>query len=121
MANNLKRIIPLFVYICVSLAVYAGTVNLNFFVGSTKIHTEPVTEGGTFTLSTIISGAGIDMTTYQCRDYEFVGWKAGEPIASGETYNAAEHTTITPLNNINLYAVFHHTDASKVNGYFRVT
>lgn len=101
--------------------LHAGTVNLNFFVGSTKIHTEVVTEGGTYTLSSIISGASIDMTDYECRDFEFVGWKAAEPIASGEVYNPAEHITITPYNNLNLYAVFQHTDASKINGYFRVT
>lgn len=96
-------------------------MNLNFFVGSTKILTAHVTEGTTYTLSQIISDSSIVMSTYQCRDYAFRGWKAGEPIASGEEYNPSEHLTITPHDNTNLYAVFEHTDATKVNGYFRVT
>ncbi len=119
MANSLKKIIPLFVYICVSLAVHAGTVNLNFFVGSTKIHTESVAEGTTCTLSSIISGAGIDMTTYQCRDYAFRGWKVGHPVEGTETPTMP--TTITPHDNNNLYAVFEHTDPGKVNNFVRIT
>ncbi len=116
-----KRFIYTLLALCLAFSLQAGTVNLNFFVGNTKIHTESVTEGGTYTLSTIISGASINMASYQCRDYVFRGWKAGEPIASGEEYNPSEHLTITPHDNTNLYAVFEHTDPSKVNGYFRVT
>ena len=116
-----KRFIYTLLALCLAFSLQAGTVNLNFFVGNTKIHTESVTEGGTYTLSTIISGASINMASYQCRDYAFRGWKAGEPIASGEEYNPSEHLTITPHDNTNLYAVFEHTDPSKVNGYFRVT
>ena len=106
-------------FLCASVAVFADNVNLNFFVGSDRIHTESVAESGTYTLSTIISGAGIDMSEYECRDYEFVGWKEGSPIASNEVF--VENTTITPHNNVNLYAVFRHTDPTKLNGYVRIT
>lgn len=119
MVNSLKKIIPLFVYLCAAFAVHAGTVNLNFFVGSTKIHTESVTEGGTFTLSTIISGAGIDMATYQCRDYAFRGWKVGHPVEGTETPTMP--AIVTPTDNMNLYAVFEHTDPSKVHNFIRIT
>ena len=104
-----------------SLSVFAGNVNLNFYIGSSKIHTESVVEGGTYTLSTIISGAGINMSTYECRDYEFVGWKEGDRISSSESYDPDEHLTITPHDNVSLYAVFHHKNEGDLNGYVRIT
>lgn len=102
-----------------ALSLQAGNVELNFFVGSTRIHTEEMTEGTLCTLSSIISGAGINMNTYVCRDYEFTGWKVGSPVEGTET--PVTPTTVTPTDNMNLYAVFRHTDPSKVNNFVRIT
>lgn len=102
-----------------ALSLQAGNVELNFFVGSTRIHTEEVAEGTLCTLSSIISGAGINMNTYVCRDYEFTGWKVGSPVEGTET--PVTPTTVTPTDNMNLYAVFRHTDPSKVNNFVRIT
>lgn len=115
----LRRIGILLLTLLGVVSLHAGTVNLNFFVGSTKIHTEAVTEGGTYTLSTIISGASIDMTSYQCRDYVFQGWKVGHPVEGTETPTMP--TTVTPTDNMNLYAVFKHTQDAKVNKFVRIT
>ena len=115
----LRRIGILLLTLLGVVSLHAGTVNLNFFVGSTKIHTEAVTEGGTYTLSTIISEAGINMSSYQCRDYVFQGWKVGQPVEGTETPTMP--TTVTPTDNMNLYAVFKHTDDSKVNNFIRIT
>ena len=118
MANSLKKIIPLFMGLCLALTVSAGTVNLNFFVGSTLIHTESVTEGSSQRLSTIISAAEIDMSSYACRSYSFYGWKEGSRVSGSETPVVVND--VTPTDNMNYYAVFEN-DPSKVNRFVRVT
>lgn len=117
---SLKKAICLLFGLFLAAGMYAaGTVNLNFFVGRDKILTYAATEGSTYTLSDIISGATIDMSSYQCRDYVFRGWKVGHPVEGTETPTMP--TTVTPTDNMNLYAVFEHTDASKVNKFVRIT
>ena len=114
-----KRFINTLLALCMAFTLYAGTVNLNFFVGSDKIHAASVTEGGTYTLSEVISAAGINMVSYQCRDYVFRGWKVGSPVEGTET--PIMPTAVTPADNMNLYAVFEHTDDSKINNFIRIT
>ena len=83
---SLKKAICLLFGLFLAAGMYAaGTVNLNFFVGRDKILTYAATEGSTYTLSDIISGATIDMSSYQCRDYAFRGWKVGHPVEGTET------------------------------------
>ena len=103
----------------IAVGVKAGNVELNFFVGSTRIHTEEVAEGTVCNLASIISGAGIDMDGYECRDYDFKGWKVGAPVEGTEVPTMP--SSITPTDNMNLYAVFQHTDANKVNSFVRIT
>lgn len=99
-----------------ALSLMAETVNLNFFVNGTKIKTQSVTSGGTYTLADYVSDASMD--EYECRDYSFVGWKQGEPVMGDETPSTP--ATITPTHNVNLYAVFRR-GAGAVNRYVRVT
>lgn len=115
----MRHILLLVSFLCASVALFAENVNLNFFVGSTKILTASVTEGNTYTLSEIISDNSIVMSSYECRDYEFVGWKVGQPVEGTET--PIMPTTVTPADNMNLYAVFEHTDDSKINNFIRIT
>ena len=96
----------------------AETVRLNFFVGSSKVHQETATAGEEYTLSTLISGAGIDMSSYACREYTFSGWKVGSPVQGDETPDMP--ATITPTHNVNLYAVFEN-DEEHLNNYVRIT
>ena len=119
MEISLKKTICLLFGMFLAAGMYAGTVNLNFFVGSTKILTAHVSENNTYTLSQIISDSSIVMSSYQCRDYVFRGWKVGHPVEGTETPTMP--TTVTPTDNMNLYAVFEHTDATKVNKFVRIT
>lgn len=105
--------------LCAAIVVQAvNQVELSFFVGSTLVHTAMVDEGSTHNYADLIAPS--TMSAYECRDYEFVGWKAGDPIASGEVYDPSANTSVTPRNNLNIYAVFS-TDPTKINNYIRVT
>lgn len=97
-----------------TLLCSAETVNLNFFANGTKIHTEHVASGGTYTLTEYVSNSS--MSAYVCRDYSFVGWKVGEPVVGDETPSMS--TTVTPTANTNLYAVFHKETNDR---YLRIT
>lgn len=97
-----------------ALSLMAETVNLNFFVNGTKIKTQSVTSGGTYTLADYVSDASLD--EYICRNYSFAGWKQGEPVVGDETPETI--TTVTPSANTNLYAVFHKETNDR---YLRIT
>lgn len=102
-------------------SLQAAKVNVNFFNGSHKVYTAQVEEGGTYTLSALLSEAvpAVNMSDSVCRDYEFVGWKVGSPVEGTET--PVTPTSVEINNNMNLYAVYHHTDPSKVNNFVRIT
>lgn len=116
-----KRIMPILFGLCLSIGLQAAKVNVNFFNGSHKVYTAQVDEGGTYTLSTLLSEAvpAVNMSDSVCRDYVFQGWKVGHPVEGTETPTMP--TTITPTDNVNLYAVFKHTDNTKVNKFVRIT
>lgn len=110
----MRHILLLVSFLCASVALFAENVNLNFFVGNTRIHTEQVTTGNTYTLSSYVSDAS--MSEYECRDYTFAGWKAGAPTRADETPSLV--TSVTPQANVNLYAVFR---KANVNRFIRIT
>lgn len=116
-----KRIMPILFGLCLSIGLQAAKVNVNFFNGSHKVYTAQVDEGGTYTLSTLLSEAvpAVNMSDSVCRDYSFQGWKVGHPVEGTETPTMP--TTVTPTDNMNLYAVFKHTDNTKVNKFVRIT
>ncbi|MBO4690020.1 MAG: InlB B-repeat-containing protein [Paludibacteraceae bacterium] len=78
----------------------AANINLNFFVGSTKVHSESVAANGTYTLASFVSGD----TLGTCRGWTFAGWNMGTSVREGD--NPTIVTTVTPSANLNLYAVF---------------
>ena len=94
-------------------SAFAVDVTLNFFVGHTKIHTETVSSGNKYTLSSFVSGD----TIATCRDYTFFGWKEGSAV-DGDFVSSDTVLTVIPSANVNLFAVF---QKATVNRYMRIT
>ena len=113
----MKRLCNVLIFLCLyASAAFAVQVNLNFYADGQKIHTEKVESGNTYTLSTILSNAGISVSG--CRGYSFFGWKEDGPVEGDETPTCV--TTVTPAANVNLYAVYQRTGAA-ANRYTRIT
>lgn len=113
----MKRLCNVLIFLCLyASAAFAVQVNINFYADGQKIHTEKVESGNTYTLSTILSNAGISVSG--CRGYNFIGWKEEGPVEGDETPTRV--TTVTPDANVNLYAVYQRTGAD-ANRYTRIT
>lgn len=118
MANSLKKIIPVLVGLSLAITVSAYQVNLNFYIGKKKIHVERVEAGTKYTLSDIMTSAGINMADSVCRGATFYGWQM-ESAATGDAEPDIV-STVTPIANVNLFAVFERS-AAATNRYVRVT
>ncbi len=108
-----RNILLTWAIFAMSMSSLAVNVNLNFFVGNEKIFTSSVEAGGTYTI------ADYDPTTmapYECREYSFVGWRVGTPV-KGDTVPHID-TQVTPIANVNIYAVFY---KAVVNDFTRIT
>lgn len=115
MANSLKKIIPLFMGLCLALSVSADPeiVLLNFYADGECVRANyEATSGTTYNLSSIVSNPS------DCRGYEFVGWKQDSPANPGET--PATVSSVTPTKNMNFYAVYRRT-GGVTNRYVRIT
>lgn len=89
-----------------TLFAAAVEVNLNFYADGRKIHTQSVEADATYTLSTIISDAGINMSDYECREWSFLGWTQMHPEEEVTDVAPELVTSVTPIANVNLYAVY---------------
>lgn len=113
MANSLKKIIPLFMGLCLANFVSAEIVLLNFYADGECVRANyDATSGTTYNLSSIVSNPS------DCRGYEFVGWKQDSPANPGET--PATVSSVTPTKNMNFYAVYRRT-GGVTNRYVRIT
>ena len=115
---SLKSVLPrragmliAFLFAVSVCAFSAYRVNLNFFVGNSKVKMVGVTSGNEYQLRDYEP----DVSGYECRDYTFLGWKVGFPVKGDEIPTLVE--SVTPIANVNLYAVF---DKGSVNDYERI-
>ena len=98
--------------------ISADVAVLNFYADGQHILSADVNAGTSYTLSTLLADSGIVMTGTGCRDYNFVGWKTGGPVVGDETPTLV--TNVTPLANMNFYAVYEKTGAAP-NRFKRIT
>ena len=88
--------------LAMSMSSFAVNVNLNFFVGNEKIFVSSVEAGQTYTIADYDPST---MAPYECREYNFIGWRVGSPV-KGDTVPHID-TEVTPIANVNIYAVFY--------------
>lgn len=112
MANSLKKIIPLFVYICAALAVHA-TVTIRFYDNGRLAHTATeLDNAGVRLVTEYYNQSALEKSGFLkgCSGYNFVGW-CTTPIGDETIYNTdAAAGVVTSLTisaaDINLYSVY---------------
>ncbi len=79
---------------------------LNFYADGHNILTVDVEANPAepYVLADILSANGKSVTG--CRDYDFIGWKTGGPIVGDENPTSSMVTEVSPIANMNLYAVY---------------
>ena len=96
----------IFLVICFLLAtclsVFAIDVNLDFYADGQLIHSESVTAGSTYTLSTFVNPD----TVSACRGWEFAGWTLDAPVEGTSNIKPCYVTSVTPAANMNIYGVY---------------
>ena len=125
MANSLKKIIPLFMGLCLALTVSAAEVIWSFNVNGVNVLTIPVNTTESYRLDNILSDRSISIPN--CREYNFIGWKINSPVEEGENPTTppasnykAKNAEVMPTTNMSFYAVYQKPGVSD-NRFVRIT
>ena len=112
------RLYLLFLLLSAStLSVFAADVNLDFFADGQLIQSVPVaaSPSSPYALNTLVD----EREVTECRGWEFLGWTLEEPSAGERETSPELVTSVSPVANMNLYAVYRMTVDSTDN-YFKI-